>query len=301
MTIVEKNLEKVEELYEQKLSDEKIGKVIGCTSEVIRLWRIKNNLPPVGRKPPLYKQLSSSIVDKDVFLKYYYEGLNDAKISKLLGIHNNTIFRLRIHLGLPPVEHHKKITLTDRAEQILLGTMLGDGHLRLDADSVNASGKIEQGIKQKEWFLWKAKELEEFTNGKISYRTMVDKRTNNTYETISTLLLAHPILTKIYKQFYPKGKKVIPKEIFLKLEPLGLAVLFMDDGYKTKFGYALCTNCFELEHIQYLRDWLYYKYRIITTVFGQNITYIHADSRDIFTDLVKPYILPSMEYKLHQV
>jgi hypothetical protein len=81
----------------------------------------------------------------------------------------------------------------------------------------------------------------------------------------------------------------------------------MDDGtlYKNK-GLKFCTNSFTLKEVQYLSFLLKKKYSInssiykITAVNQYNI-YIPKSSFNILTKIVKPYIHPSMYYKINLV
>jgi len=78
----------------------------------------------------------------------------------------------------------------------------------------------------------------------------------------------------------------------------------MDDGtrYKNK-GLKFCTNSFTLKEIKYLSLLLNKKYSIKTTihkisVVNQYHIYIPKSSMDQLRKIVKPYIHPSMYYKI---
>ena len=72
----------------------------------------------------------------------------------------------------------------------------------------------------------------------------------------------------------------------------------LDDGQKFQCGYGICTNSFELNDIQRICNYLKEKYNIYTTINKKKAIYIKACSKIDFTNLIKPYILPSLEYKL---
>ena len=102
-----------------------------------------------------------------------------------------------------------------------------------------------------------------------------------------------------------KGKfiKKIPKNITEYLTPLALAIWFMDDGSKFNQTVKIATNSFKYEDILYLCMVLKSKFNIIATVQsgGKNkgfILYVSTKSIAKFSTLVKPYMLPSMYYKL---
>jgi ubiquinol-cytochrome c reductase cytochrome b subunit len=100
-----------------------------------------------------------------------------------------------------------------------------------------------------------------------------------------------------------KYVKIIPKNIEDYLTPLALAIWFQDDGSKSKKGVKIATNCFTYKESLYLCDILYKKYNLKVTVQsgGKNkgfTLYISSKSMTTFSKLVKPYMLPSLHYKL---
>lgn len=116
-------------------------------------------------------------------------------------------------------------------------------------------------------------------------------------------------LNWVHDMFYQMDKtrtklvKIIPQNIGDYLTPLALAVWFMDDGSKLKQGARLATNSFTLEEIHRLCQILNQKYNIIATANkgGVNkgyIIYINVCSMPIFVELVKPYVVKSLSYKL---
>ena len=75
----------------------------------------------------------------------------------------------------------------------------------------------------------------------------------------------------------------------------------MDDGCNSG---ELATNSFSYEEVSLIKDWFKTKYNINTTIHHQKnksgvqyLIYILVESRHRFYELVKPYIIPSMEYK----
>lgn len=97
--------------------------------------------------------------------------------------------------------------------------------------------------------------------------------------------------------------KIIPKNIKEYLTPFALAIWFMDDGSRINNTVRIATNNFTYVEIQFLCDVLYEKFNIKATVNKNGkdkgyIIYIKRESYLIFYNLIKPYILPSMLYKL---
>ena len=74
----------------------------------------------------------------------------------------------------------------------------------------------------------------------------------------------------------------------------------MDDG---ALHGELATNCFTLDEIKLLQNMFLTRYNISTRLYnppktGQYVLFITKESLHDFEDLVRPYIIPSMEYKL---
>jgi len=77
----------------------------------------------------------------------------------------------------------------------------------------------------------------------------------------------------------------------------------MDDGSKTNKTVRIATNCFQENDLEFLCKLLKDKYSLDLSVdkSGKNsgsILYIKTSSLTTFTNIVKPYMLPSMYYKL---
>jgi hypothetical protein len=77
----------------------------------------------------------------------------------------------------------------------------------------------------------------------------------------------------------------------------------MDDGSRLGKGARIVTNCFTFEEVNLLCKVLEIKYNIIATPNKSgkdkgHIIYIHVNSMKLFMNIVKPYLLPSLYYKL---
>lgn len=97
--------------------------------------------------------------------------------------------------------------------------------------------------------------------------------------------------------------KIVPLNIEEFLTPLALAIWFMDDGSNLGKGARIATNCFTLEEVKFLCNVLKNKFNILATPnkSGKDkgyIIYISVKSMPVFTNIVKPYLLPSLYYKL---
>lgn len=80
-----------------------------------------------------------------------------------------------------------------------------------------------------------------------------------------------------------------------------LAYWFMDDGCKDSYGYVLNTQCYSLAEQHILADALGRKFKFEVNVHKDRDNYrlyVTAKSSESFTNIVRPFILPSFDYKL---
>lgn len=124
---------------------------------------------------------------------------------------------------------------------------------------------------------------------------------------------AHPYFNKLYHYFYNdyRHRKIYAKTLSW-LTPRGLACWYMSDGYvclvgKTK-GFIrsrrvdICTDRYYLEDVQLMQTALRSKFGLNTSIITRNNTYrlrITHDSYNTFIELIAPYVIPSMRYKLY--
>jgi len=201
------------------------------------------------------------------------------------------------------IENIKKtLKLTSKQRQIIIGKLLGDGHLETSNNGKTYRLKIEHSFKQKDYVDWCYQELKDW----VLTKPQIKKQTFNgkVYEKYWFNTLSHSSFRFYAHQFYPRDKKVIPKLIHRWLTPLSLAVWFMDDGsIKSKNHRAriLNTQCFSVKEIRRLIQILQTKFDLSCKLRKQKEGYqimILAESANKFYNLIKEFIIPSMDYKL---
>jgi hypothetical protein len=77
----------------------------------------------------------------------------------------------------------------------------------------------------------------------------------------------------------------------------------MDDGSKVGSGLKLCTNSFTYEDCNLLVNTLYYNFNLKSTIQSagipnQYVIYILKESMDNLRNIVKPYMVKDMLYKI---
>ena len=195
-------------------------------------------------------------------------------------------------------DYKKKLKVSKRQKDIIVGLLLGDGHLEKQGEFSRL--KIEYSLSSKEYVQWLYEELKPFVLSPPK-----EKRSSNYYfQTLSVRNL------KFFRdQFYDeRGKKRIPKIIGKMLNPLSVAVWFMDDGSIKSAkhrGYNLHTLDFKRKDLKLLLKVLKERYGIDARIHLQGKytkdrwrIYIPGSSADSFEKIISPYLLPSFRYKL---
>lgn len=204
---------------------------------------------------------------------------------------------------------NNNLVFNKEQEQILLGSLLGDGCINLSKTNYFRYRYSEKhSFKQEAYLLWK----NSYLNFKLDY--------NNEECRIRKSNLSF----KYYKElFYPTGKKIVTRGILNKLELLGLAIWYCDDGsynYKGK-SIEISTQSFGLNGNKIIQRWFKEKWRINSKItikrFKKKETFIsgikiknhksfyyylrfNVENTKKFIELIKPYVMqiPSMIYKI---
>lgn len=124
---------------------------------------------------------------------------------------------------------------------------------------------------------------------------------------------AHPYFSKKYHNFYDdKRHRKIYSETLDWLNPIGLACWYMSDGYVCHVGknsghiygrrIEIATDRYYPEDIQLMIQKLKSKFGIESSMITRGKTFrirIKTESYEKFIDLISPYIVSSMLYKLY--
>jgi hypothetical protein len=193
--------------------------------------------------------------------------------------------------------------ISKREKEIILGSLLGDAYLAVMKNSVRF--EVSHSENQKEYIFWKYNELKKFVRAKPRRVIIWDKRYRKEYRQWRFRTQGHEFFAYLYSLFYSqRGKKFIPQEISLFLDsPLSLAVWFMDDGGRRNdcYGMFLNTLSFTKKENELLRKCLKRNFfldsRLHWVQDGYRL-YIPSSEAKYFCELIYPYIIPAMRYKL---
>lgn len=196
--------------------------------------------------------------------------------------------------------------MNEKQKEILIGSLLGDASIAKVSDT-KARVNISHSDKQLDYVNYLYSELE-------SLCKTPPKENKGKYITYYFNTLSREDLLELYNKFVVEGVKGVPKDIEKLLTPLGLAVWFMDDGtscYVTitdrmvnrNSTVMLCTDAFTKRDVELLINVLEKKFGIKANLNhpksrkGYRI-YIGTKYAQKFFDVVEPYIIDSMRYKI---
>nr|YP_002601070.1 putative site-specific DNA endonuclease [Monomastix sp. OKE-1]ACK36929.1 putative site-specific DNA endonuclease [Monomastix sp. OKE-1] len=190
-------------------------------------------------------------------------------------------------------------------KSFITGHLLGDGCI-LYTDGITPFLKIDQQVSQKAYIDVIYSVFEEYVGSPPSLRRDRMGNPHSYYfRTLRTEKLAN-----YAKQFYQlnamgRRTKVVPQNIHKWLNPISLAVWFMDDGGTEVSGYRLHTENFLLSDVKILQQALGSVFNLQANVRRDNRTTgtlyylsIPANSKQRFQEIVAPYMVPTMMYKL---
>jgi len=136
----------------------------------------------------------------------------------------------------------------------------------------------------------------------MSVREFIQAVKSKNYSFAEFVSRTDPDFTIFYNIFYRDGKKIVPENIAkLVVDPLSLAVWFMDDGSAEYAGASFQTHCFTKKEVQLLQHCFEQNFQIVTTMRknkGKWILYIPKRSLVRFRELVTPFMLNRFMYKL---
>ena len=185
-------------------------------------------------------------------------------------------------------------SLTEFERSLIIGSLLGDGYMRIMPGRANAFLEINHSIKAKGYVDYKYTSLKRLCESAPKERSGNEGRVAYRFFTKQ-----YKELTDLYNQFYQNNKKIIPKDLILN--PIILATWYMDDGSRCRdHDIYLNTQQFSIHDQKILlnklrelnisarlnKDKKYHRIRILKT------------SIKTFMGIISPYVFRSMRYKL---
>lgn len=280
------------ELYQLGYNDTDIAKQLGVSHSTISDYR--NNLKL--SKNFKYK----TEIEKDNIKLLQNAGKTVEEISELLNLDTRLV---EMYLNESTISDD--YVLTPIEEQIIIGSLLGDGNISTNKHNTKSHLIFAHSQKQKDYCIWKTQMLQNIMYFHHSFKEVkeVDKRSGKEYFSYRALSKDLPILHNFKNRWYNningQNIKIINKEDLYKLTALGLAIWFMDDGYKDhNTGYVIATQCFSKPDLNIIKCYFKDIWDINITVRGNGEIYIGSKYREKFKNIIEPFIHSDCKYKL---
>lgn len=284
--------------YNNGLTDAEIASKIGrkeyFIGDIRRRFKLKSNKIPVNCKHVFNKEELYDLV--------YNQKLSDMKIAKLYNLNNyQTVVYYRKKFGFlfENRNMNPRIELTHIQKELIFGCTLGDGYIKLLDNDRNACFCMNHCMKQEEYIKYKF----EFLKNLQKYYKINTRKTSDRMGVYRTSILCstqtNESINEFRYMFYKGRKKVIPIEYLDEYyTPFAMAIHYCDDGSYYKRNISIATHSFERKELEKFIDFLYRKYNLELSIHKDNSIRVKAVSVDKFIELVKPYIIDEMKYKI---
>ena len=204
-----------------------------------------------------------------------------------------------------------KITIESPLNEIMIGLLLGDGHIQ--KRSINGNSRFIYGqsslrLHHLNYFnhvfeLFKPYLSKDFNPKK---RSFTDKRSNKKYSSVQFATLSLPCFNYYKDLFYNSNYlKIVPSNIQNLLSPRGFAYWIMDDGSLQNKGLHLNTYGFSNQDVLKLKSTL-------ENMFGENTLkcsihkhkkgeriYIWGESMGVVRHNISKFMHKNMLYKIN--
>lgn len=158
-----------------------------------------------------------------------------------------------------------KSFLSDQCKEIILGSLLGDGSLKIHKPYKNARFSFKHSLLQKDYFYWKVNQLKEISGESCVWQQNNDGLGKNKLRYQS---LALESLTGIYRLTSKNNKLFIRRKWLNELTLVSLMVWWLDDGSIISNGRkgVFCTDPFSLEEQKILARYLQKSWNIKVSI-----------------------------------
>lgn len=185
----------------------------------------------------------------------------------------------------------------------LIGSLLGLGHAEKRSNATRFHIHVKS--KNAEYIFWLHKFF--YSRGycqsnKLKVSKTISKN-NTVYYSIKFRTFSFSSLNYLYDAFYDtQKKKIIPTNISSLLTKKAFAIWFMDHGGKSGNCITISTESFTYSQMCLLQKAIFEKFSLKCTIQkhkDKHVLYFAKNDIPAFSDLLKPYLLDCMLYKLN--
>lgn len=210
------------------------------------------------------------------------------------------------------------MTITQEQKDLIFGTLLGDGNLQTENGGRTWRYRGLQKLGHKDYLFHKYYVLKEFCSAEPGEGSTFDERTNKTYYRCYFNTRYDDVFRFYGNMFYfhdskqDKWVKRVPsnQNLYKFLTPGALSYMYMDDGSLKWKGQSnamlMCTESFAKDDVARIVKVLEAKHSIVAKQTPKNKKdpnsgdriYIPEKSSAAFRELIKPYLVECMKYKV---
>lgn len=196
-----------------------------------------------------------------------------------------------------PLVLHTRVSQTlrvsPRQRSILLGSLLGDAYL-----SRRGQIFIDHAMSQKAYVQWKFKELSSLAYDRLTIARRRDRRTGQETQSCRCILRQYFRAWRPY--FYNSIRKILSRPVLSALDALGLAVWYLDDGHldRRRDTCEIATDRFTPRELDDCCHVLRHRFQLHFRVNARGRLYADRDVARQFVRLIRPFVIPAMEYKV---
>lgn len=146
--------------------------------------------------------------------------------------------------------------LSDRTKEVILGSLLGDGSLKIHKGYRNARFSFRHSQRQSDYFHWKVDQLQEISSNNCVFQQQPDGYSKELKLRYQSLALES--LTELYQLTHQRTELKIRRKWLNQLTPQSLAIWWFDDGSlvaNARKG-VLCTDGFDEDSVKLLSQYL---------------------------------------------
>lgn len=307
----EKDIVNITELYEKGNSQIDIANIYCVNPQLICRFMKKHNIKARSSKEMGKSTISLNNEQIDKIWCLYNNGLNRDEIAIKIDISPWAVRKIiqgkcRAKGETKKFIHEKNtVPLTYEQEQLILGSLLGDASLIFTSKNGNAQYAFQVGhcVEQKQFLEYKCNVLQTKIRSYIKDETSYSAGK----EFFITAYYNKYELEKIYNLCFVNKIKTVSVDWINKINAMAIAIWFMDDGTSsfTKNSSILVrfsTLSFPKKQLKLLQNRLN-EFNINSTLQKHSdgegyVIAIKQDSINKLMDLVEPFVVPCMNYKI---
>jgi hypothetical protein len=165
-----------------------------------------------------------------------------------------------------PIDTNQQVSLSEQTIALILGSLLGDGSIKIHPGYANARFSFRHSVKQLSYFDWKVAQLGEISANSSVFIQKPDGYSMNPKARYQSKAL--PALTELYELTHKKKRFTIRRKWLNRMNDLSLAIWWQDDGSlvsNTRKG-VICTDGFDEDSVKLLARYLKVGWNISTVV-----------------------------------